>query len=550
MFTLWFLQKLQIMTRILLFLALALSATVLPAQINEGFEGEEFPPAGWATFWETTDTITSADSEWDVMDLYANTGSQCAYSDYDDSETWNWLVTPQYTPTAENHVLYFYQRQYDEDEDYFSEYYIKVTAGDQADLESYELVSEHDESTFDETFTLDSVDLSDYLGTPIYIAFVHYQEDGDNWYIDDVHTTTGTPPNPVTYVTPTNGSTVEIVNTQSTIIDFSWENDVNGSTPQFYDFYVGTDADSLPKFGTPTNPEVHPNTFHYNTTYFWKVVAGNTFGISEGSETWSFTTSEQPVVVAPYYEDFENGGYVPDGMDQLITNSEFWQFDTTAIHFADNGVSPNTSESGNYFAYIDDSEPNGPSTALLTPFIDISSLETPTLSFYLNSNKEDDSLNVKLEVYVRDETAGWSSFFTHQENTDGWEKVTLSIPTEMVGPIQVKFIGNEEDFHIWDDDLAIDDIKVANMDPDGTMEVELINGLSYFPNPVKDHLAIQAKEPMEVVRIYDMLGQNVLTQYVRAATTLLDVSSLKNGAYTVKVTAGSKHSSFKVIVNR
>jgi hypothetical protein len=45
------------------------------------------------------------------------------------------------------------------------------------------------ESDLNFAYTIKEVDLSAYEGTPIYIAFVHDNDAGDNWFIDDVSLT-------------------------------------------------------------------------------------------------------------------------------------------------------------------------------------------------------------------------------------------------------------------------------------------------------------------------------------------------------------------------
>ena len=77
------------------------------AQFPEGFEGESFPPAGWISFDNGIGT-----NNW-TSNPNSNSGAQAAYIQYElFGLAQDWLVTPQYTPSAEEGlVLRFWQKQ-------------------------------------------------------------------------------------------------------------------------------------------------------------------------------------------------------------------------------------------------------------------------------------------------------------------------------------------------------------------------------------------------------------------------------------------------------
>ena len=89
------------MKKISLFFAAALCCASMSAQtLNEGFEGESFPPEGWS-----------------VIDGYAGYGwkkgvklqHNCAYIQ-EVASTENWLITPQLRPDA-GESLHFSDRK-------------------------------------------------------------------------------------------------------------------------------------------------------------------------------------------------------------------------------------------------------------------------------------------------------------------------------------------------------------------------------------------------------------------------------------------------------
>ena len=66
--------------------------------LNEGFEGDAFPPAGWTT---------NSSSEWVLDDYLVHGGSQAAYVEYNSDGHNSYLITPQLTLDG-NYVLHFY----------------------------------------------------------------------------------------------------------------------------------------------------------------------------------------------------------------------------------------------------------------------------------------------------------------------------------------------------------------------------------------------------------------------------------------------------------
>ena len=59
--------------------------------------------------------------------------------------------------------------------------------------------------------------------------------------------------------------------------------------------------------------------------------------------------------------------------------------------------------------------------------------------------------------------------------------------------------------------------------------------LNIFPNPASDYLQIESQFPLENIRLYDMSGRKVAETNTTNPTTTLDISSLRNGMYTLNV---------------
>ncbi|RZJ33145.1 MAG: T9SS type A sorting domain-containing protein [Flavobacterium sp.] len=71
-------------------------------------------------------------------------------------------------------------------------------------------------------------------------------------------------------------------------------------------------------------------------------------------------------------------------------------------------------------------------------------------------------------------------------------------------------------------------------------------GFSYHPNPVKDVLYLNAEIAITDVKVYNLLGQEVM-KTSSADFSRVDMTPLSKGAYLVKVNAGSHQKTIKII---
>jgi len=176
------------MKKITMLLAFMLVSFYTYGQFPEDFSNA-VPPAGWSTFTGTNGLGTQ--ENWERhLDYDANPTSYVARvrGEYvGGSATEDWLVTPVFVPTASNNILVFDQRQANESF-HNSLFKIKISTTSQSDLNSFTTVDTQFEGNFATTYTQHSVDLSDYIGTPIFIAFVMEQNSGnESWYIDNIN---------------------------------------------------------------------------------------------------------------------------------------------------------------------------------------------------------------------------------------------------------------------------------------------------------------------------------------------------------------------------
>ncbi len=158
----------------------------LPIGFQEGFESGIFPPAGWMQF-------RGANGLGVVQSLHRKTGAYyegsgsaiVVHEDVLGGLAQDWLVTSQVRPMPGNTTLSFYMRQkYSVDRG--TTYTVRVSTAGQTDHDDFAIVQAYNETDFGTTYQQFTVDLSAYINQDIYIAFVMEQDNGDDWYLDNV----------------------------------------------------------------------------------------------------------------------------------------------------------------------------------------------------------------------------------------------------------------------------------------------------------------------------------------------------------------------------
>lgn len=74
-----------------------------------------------------------------------------------------------------------------------------------------------------------------------------------------------------------------------------------------------------------------------------------------------------------------------------------------------------------------------------------------------------------------------------------------------------------------------------------------LSGFSAYPNPVKDVLNLEYTSNITSVRVFNLLGQQVLANAINATTANVDMSQLNSGAYIVNVEIDGALQTIKVI---
>ena len=133
-------------------------------------------------------------------------------------------------------------------------------------------------------------------------------------------------------VSPFNPSPVSGKVLTDSIVDFSWTGGDPDGDNVTYEIFIGTSPDSVVKAGSVTNQTSFTDTLNnWGSTYYWKVVAKDIHGKSEGP-VWSFRLSEN---LSRIFLNTSGSGANITGMVTGIpiavrldaTNTDFSQFD-------------------------------------------------------------------------------------------------------------------------------------------------------------------------------------------------------------------------------
>lgn len=173
--------------KLLLVLAAGLSVgTSAYAQFPESFEGGVVTPTGWVSF----DNGVGLTQSWKTNTVSPQSGTVAAYVRYEaGGNAQDWLVSPLTSISAAANSLSFYERE-SYNTDFGSVYNVLVSTTSQTAVVSFSTISTYPETTTNPTaYRQRIIDLSAYNGQSVYIAFRMDNNDGDDWFLDNIELT-------------------------------------------------------------------------------------------------------------------------------------------------------------------------------------------------------------------------------------------------------------------------------------------------------------------------------------------------------------------------
>lgn len=161
----------------------------------ESFEGATFPPSGWVAFDNGIGTVES----WSSSTTAPQSGTASAYIQYENVTTGtaeDWLVSPPVAITATSNILSYWERE-TYTSNWGSVYNVLISTSSQTNTTTFTTVLSYTEDVVNPTnYKNKFINLSAYNGQTVYIAFRMDNDDGDDWYLDNIQLTGGctTPP--------------------------------------------------------------------------------------------------------------------------------------------------------------------------------------------------------------------------------------------------------------------------------------------------------------------------------------------------------------------
>ncbi|PLW98978.1 MAG: hypothetical protein C0594_17630, partial [Marinilabiliales bacterium] len=170
-------------------------------------------------------------------------------------------------------------------------------------------------------------------------------------------------------------------------------------------------------------------------------------------------TTDCGIVTAPYLNELSTGVLLTcwENISSRMDANELWKF----TGLADYGASANTKPSGT-FAWVDGSTPNtATDVTLITPWIDLSTLAVPQLTFELFSDNTDmPGDNMTLYVDVNDGLT-WTNVYEYAGDYPDWQVMEVVLTQFMNDTVQVRFVVDQTTAGVpYNNDILLDSILI------------------------------------------------------------------------------------------
>ena len=318
-------------------------------------------------------------------------------------------------------------------------------------------------------------------------------------------------------ISPMNGATEVAVLATGGALTATWTAPSTGITPTEYEFFIGVTSGDLTSLGTTADTFFDLVNLNVNTTYYWQVVPLNGASAASGCMEWSFTTE---TVAAPINDDCANataltaGAVFEDNPVDGTVLAAAADAEAAACGITGSGVwySVVVPASGDITLEVGDDSLGG------TGFDSVIEAFSGTCGSLVSLGCDDDGVPGFGDAYSQLELTGLT----------GGDTIYL----------RVWEYGGDE-FETFSVSAFSASLSVGDFDNEAAF--------TYYPNPVKNTLTLNAQNTIEQVAMYNMLGQEVLRANPNTVDSDLDMSQLQTGTYFVKVTIANVTETIRVI---
>ncbi|WP_411894829.1 choice-of-anchor J domain-containing protein [Winogradskyella sp. A2] len=307
---------------------------------------------------------------------------------------------------------------------------------------------------------------------------------------------------------------------------FTWTPPSTGTPAAGYIFFIGTDPGALVNLGVTPDPFFSVINLQNGVTYYWQIIPTNGSLESTGCAVYSFTTEANPA--PPVNNDCANALELTIGA--IFSDNPIL---TTNQGATGSGELPNPSCST--YDPLDPSSLGGDQWfwALVPP--------DGNLTIATDSNPPIPSGDTGMSIY----TGNCGSLVEFEcDDDDGVDLFSL-VEIESADGLAGEIVYIRVFEFAGDSPLAFQVSAYS-----ATLSTQNLNSeaaFTYYPIPVKNTLTLNAQNNIETVRMYNMLGQEVMNAQPQTVDSELDMSRLETGTYFVQVTIANVTKTVRVI---
>lgn len=272
------------------------------------------------------------------------------------------------------------------------------------------------------------------------------------------------------------------------------------------------------------------------TKLFFKFVSKRTY-LAIAVLGISFMNAQ--ITTFPWTETFEDNSPTRASWTQIYeVNNMSWTFASTAS----TGGTGVTAYEGTKFANYPGTSHNFDKTKLVSPALNLSGVNSPTVSFYYINKLWGSDQNWLRVFYRTSATAAWVQLAEFHSNITAWTSSgSIGLPpTTYQIAIECE---TDYGYSTLVDAVVVSGANLSVSDVKKTVK----SSISYYPNPAQNVLNYQSSEKVNQITVYNSAGQKIQYHKTDSDQGRLDVSALPSGTYIVTGETALGTETFKMI---
>lgn len=245
------------------------------------------------------------------------------------------------------------------------------------------------------------------------------------------------------------------------------------------------------------------------------------------------------ITTFPWTETFEDNSPTRASWTQIYeVNNMSWTFASTAS----TGGTGVTAYEGTKFANYPGTSHNFDKTKLVSPVLNLSGVNSPTVSFFYINKLWGSDQNWLRVFYRTSATAAWVQLAEFHSNITAWTSSgSIGLPpTTYQIAIECE---TDYGYSTLVDAVVVSGANLSVSDVKKTVK----SSISYYPNPAQNVLSYKSSEKVSQITVYNSVGQKIQSHRTDSDQGRLDVSALPSGTYIVTGETASGTETFKMI---